>query len=93
VLAVSINKPETNKGFRAKLGATFPFLSDQKRAVSRQYGTLSIFWIAKRVTFVIDRQGTIRHVDRGSAATDPSGAIAAALQLASSAAASFLRSV
>ena len=81
MLAVSINKPETNKGFRAKLGATFPFLSDQKRAVSRQYGALSIFRVAKRVTFVIDKQGTIRRVDRGSAAADPSGAIQAALGL------------
>jgi peroxiredoxin len=81
VLAVSINKPETNKGFRAKLGATFPFLSDQKRAVSRQYGALSIFRLAKRVTFVMDKQGTIRHVDRGSAAADPSSAIEAAAAL------------
>ena len=81
MLAVSINKPETNKGFRAKLGAAFPFLSDQKRAVSRQYGALGIFRIAKRVTFVIDKQGTIRHVDRGPAAADPSSAIEAATAL------------
>ena len=35
-----------------------------------------IHW-ARRVTFVIDKEGIIRHIEEGSAALDPAGALAA----------------
>jgi peroxiredoxin len=39
---------------------------------------LSFFRVAKRVTFVVDKQGIIRHIDRGAAAADPGSALEAA---------------
>lgn len=63
-----------NKRFAQKIGVRFPLLSDTSKAVSKQYGVLSIFRVASRTTFVVDKQGIIRHIDRGSAAADPSGA-------------------
>lgn len=71
VLGISVNKPETNRSFAEKLGLTFPLLCDTEKKVSRQYGVLSLLRVAKRTTFVIDAQGVIRHIDRGSAAMDP----------------------
>ncbi len=60
---------------------TFPLLCDTTRAVSKLYGVLSLFRVAKRVTFVVDKQGIIRHIDRGAAAADPGGALEAVLAL------------
>lgn len=81
ILAISINKRETNAGFARKLGVTFPLLCDTTRSVSKLYGVLSLIRVAKRVTFVVDKQGIIRHIDRGAAATDPGGALDAVVAL------------
>jgi peroxiredoxin len=42
---------------------------------------LSFFRVAKRVTYVVDKQGIIRHIDRGAAAADPGGALEAVMAL------------
>jgi len=44
------------------------------KKVSRQYGVLNFLRVAKRTTFVIDPQGVISHIDRGSEAMDPARA-------------------
>jgi peroxiredoxin len=77
VAGISINSPATNKKFAQKLGLAFPLLSDTKKAVSKLYVVLSFFRLAKRATFVVDKQGTIRHIDRGAAAADPGSALKA----------------
>jgi peroxiredoxin len=77
VLGLSVDAPRANKKFAEKLGLTFPLLSDSSKQVSKVYGVLSIFRMAKRVTFVVDRQGVIRHVDEGRAALDPANALQA----------------
>jgi peroxiredoxin len=42
--------------------------------VARAYGVLNFTHLfANRVTFVIDKDGIIRHIDEGSDAIDPSG--------------------
>ena len=66
---------EKNKAFAQSLGVTFPILSDEAKTVSRAYDVLIpiIRW-ANRVTFIIDKQGVIREVIKGSAAIDPAGA-------------------
>src|SRR5579885_2022686 len=74
VLGISVNKPEANRRFAEKLGLKFPLLCDTDKKVSREYGVLSFFRVARRTTFVIDAQGVIRHIDRGSRAMDPSSA-------------------
>jgi peroxiredoxin Q/BCP len=75
VLGISVDSREKNKEFAAALGVTFPILSDEDKSVSRAYDVLIpiIRW-ASRVTFVIDQQGVIRQILKGSAAIDPSGA-------------------
>jgi thioredoxin-dependent peroxiredoxin len=79
VLGISINSVETNKAYAAKLGVTFPLLCDTTRQVAKLYGVLSFFRVAKRVTFVMDKQGIIRHIDRGGEAADPGFALEAVL--------------
>ncbi len=67
-----------NKVFAEQIGVNFPLLSDFKRDVSKQYGILNEErGFANRATFVIDKQGIIRHVEQGKEAIDPSGAHAA----------------
>lgn len=39
---------------------SFPLLSDFDRKVSRDYGVLRPEWFSERVTFIIDKKGTIR---------------------------------
>jgi peroxiredoxin len=63
------------------LGVTFPLLCDTTRQVSKLYGVLTFFRVAKRVTFVVDKQGIIRHIDRGGDAADPGFALEAASSL------------
>jgi peroxiredoxin len=60
---------------------TFPLLSDSQKSVSKLYGVLSLFRVAKRVTFVVDKQGIIRHIDRGAEAVDPGNSLEAAMAL------------
>jgi peroxiredoxin Q/BCP len=74
VLGISIDKPEANREFAAKIGATFPILSDPEKSTARAYGVLNFTRLfANRVTFVIDKDGVIQHIDKGSDAIDPAG--------------------
>jgi peroxiredoxin len=78
VLAISVDSRERNREFAESLGLTFPILSDEEKIVSRAYGVLiPILRWANRVTFVIDKQGVIRDIIRGSAAFDPAVALSA----------------
>jgi peroxiredoxin len=82
VIGISVDPQEDNKKFATDLGLTFPLLSDTTRKVSKDYGVLEENWnLARRVTFVIDKQGVIQHVEAGSAALDPSGAYQACSRL------------
>jgi thioredoxin-dependent peroxiredoxin len=85
VLAVSVSGGAANRQFAEKLGVSFPLLSDTQKSVAKSYRVLHpLFRVARRVTFVIDQQGVIRQVERGSAAIDPGGALEACLRLARS---------
>ena len=62
-----------NKAFADELHLTFPVLSDESKAVTREYGVLyPLIRVARRVTFVIDREGIIREITKGGEAADPS---------------------
>ena len=75
VLGISVNREDTNKRFAEKIGVTFPLLCDTAKAVSKEYGVLHpLFRLPRRVTFVVDKEGIIRHLEKGSAAVDPTGA-------------------
>src|SRR5438034_7500940 len=74
ILGVSVDSTDDNKKFAEEIGVTFPLLSDTSRKVSKDYGVLDEhFGFAKRVTFVVDKEGIIRNVDQGGAAIDPNG--------------------
>lgn len=77
VVAVSVASVEVNRKFSEKAGLAFPILSDAARQVSKLYGVLTVFRLARRVTFIIDAQGVICHVDEGRPALDPANALRA----------------
>ena len=75
VLGISVDSQERNRKFAAQTGATFPLLSDTDKRVAKAYGVLNFTHLfANRVTFVIDQDGIIRHIDQGADALDPAGA-------------------
>mgnify|MGYP002530104006 CR=1 FL=1 len=62
---VSLDYPEKNAQFANSLELNFPILSDTRKRVARDYGVLGIAGLyAKRWTFYIDIDGTIRAIER-----------------------------
>jgi len=59
----SVDSVKDNTGFAKKNGATFPILSDPDKSMSKSYGVLSGAY-ARRWTYYIDVNGTIRKIDR-----------------------------
>ncbi len=82
VLAVSTDNLPTLRRWAEELKLAYPLLSDFMRKVSALYGVLDEGrGVARRTTFVIDKEGRIQHVEEGAAAIDPSGAIQACSRL------------
>lgn len=64
-----------NKRFADDIKVTFPLLSDWHRKVVKDYGILDEgSGYARRATFVVDKEGRIRHIEEGRTAIDPTGA-------------------
>ena len=75
VIGISIDSGPANAHWAKELGVTFPILSDFKRTVVKDYGVYNeAQGFANRATFVIDKQGIIRHIEQGNTAIDPTGA-------------------
>ena len=68
-----------NREFAKQLGVTFPILSDfSKRSVVKAYGVFNEeSGFGNRATFVIDKEGIIRHIDEGNVAIDPTRVVEA----------------
>jgi peroxiredoxin Q/BCP len=62
VIGVSSDSVETHQRFSQKCGLPFNILSDAGKQVRELYGVSSIFGLPGRVTFVIDKEGVVRHV-------------------------------
>jgi len=62
VLGVSTDSVKSHEGFRDKFNLNFPLLSDKGRSIVKAYGVESDHGSARRVTFLIDRSGIIRHI-------------------------------
>jgi peroxiredoxin (alkyl hydroperoxide reductase subunit C) len=78
VFGLSVDSVPANREFAKQLGVTFPILSDFKRTAVRDYGIFNEEQgFGNRATFVIDKEGVIRHIDEGSAAIDPASAVEA----------------
>ncbi len=62
VLGVSTDSVKSHEGFRDKFSLNFPLLSDQSRIIVKAYGVESDHGSARRVTFLIDKSGIVRHI-------------------------------
>jgi thioredoxin-dependent peroxiredoxin len=62
VLGVSTDDAASHKAFKEKEGLNFTLLADPDKEVTKKYGVLSLYGLASRVTFVIDKNGIIRKI-------------------------------
>jgi peroxiredoxin Q/BCP len=64
VIGISSDSSDSHAQFRAKFDLPFLLLSDRKGRVRKQYGASGLLGglVPGRVTYVIDRSGTVRHV-------------------------------
>ena len=79
-----MDTPDRNKAWAEGLRLPFRLLSDvgPKGTVGRLFGVWDDLWgLERRVTFLIDRQGIIRHVDVGGLALDGKGVLDALARL------------
>src|SRR5919112_106339 len=75
VLGISVDSSPANARFAEDIKVTFPLLSDFKRTTVRDYGIFNEEGgYGTRATFVIDKEGIIKHIEQGRTAIDPSGA-------------------
>ncbi|MBI2371739.1 MAG: peroxiredoxin family protein [Deltaproteobacteria bacterium] len=78
VLGISPDNPFAVKAFAEKVGIQTPMLSDGSHVVGRLYGVFNEQTHRnRRVTFVVDKQGVIQHIDVDSVAVSPTGALGA----------------
>ena len=85
MLGVSVDKPEANRAWAAKINLPFRLLSDIEPAgkVGKQFGVWDDTWnFDGRATFVIDKKGIVRFVDANALALDPSRTLAAVTKVA-----------
>lgn len=76
VMGISVDSQERNARFAKTLNLGYSLLSDAKLEVSEKYGVLNKqSQFASRATFVVDKQGVIRHIEDGGGAIDPTGAV------------------
>jgi peroxiredoxin Q/BCP len=63
VIGVSLDSVESHSKFSEKYSLPFAILSDSNKKVAKAYGVLGVGgFLAKRVTFVINKDGKITHV-------------------------------
>jgi len=72
VLGVSMDSPFANKAFADQIGVTFPLLSDWGGETTHRYGIfMDKYKAARRVNFLIGKDGKILEEQVDSAAIDP----------------------
>lgn len=62
VIGVSSDSVETHQRFSQACSLPFNLVSDSEKKLRNLYGVSSTLGISGRVTFVIDREGIVRHV-------------------------------
>lgn len=73
VLGVSMDSPFANQAFAEKIGVTFPLLSDWGGEVTKRYGIyVDKYQAARRVNFLVGKDGRILEEQVDDAAIDPS---------------------
>lgn len=62
VVGVSTDGVKAHENFRTKYDLNFPLISDKSKDIIKNYGVKSRFGTARRVTFLIDKDGEIKHI-------------------------------
>ena len=76
VLGVSMDSPFANKAWAQQIGVTFPLLSDLGGDTSKEYGVYnSTYKAARRVTYLIDKEGKVVEMQKDHDAIDPSSVV------------------
>ena len=78
VLGISMDSSFSNKEWAQKIGVTFPLLSDWGGDVTKQYGVYNPkYKAARRVNYLIDKDGKIVEMQLDSEAIDPAKVVEA----------------
>jgi peroxiredoxin len=78
VLGVSMDSAFANKAFADQIGVTFPLLSDWGGETTRKYGVyLDKYKAARRINFLIGKDGKILEMQLDSEAIDPTKLVTA----------------
>lgn len=78
VLGVSVDSPFANKAFAEQIGVTFPLLSDWGGEISKQLGLFNEqYKAARRVTFLVNKEGKITYMQMDREAIDPTAVVEA----------------
>ena len=78
VLGVSMDSPFSNKAWAQQIGVTFPLLSDWGGDITRKYGLYDPeYKAARRVNYVIDKNGKVIEMQLDDDAIDPSKVVVA----------------
>jgi peroxiredoxin len=78
VLGVSMDSPFSNKAFADSIGVTFPLLSDWGGEITRKYGVyVDKYKAARRVNFLIGKDGKILEEQVDKDAIDPANLVIA----------------
>jgi peroxiredoxin Q/BCP len=63
VIGISLDSVESHAKFSEKYNLPFAILSDKSKEVAKTYGVLGIGgFLAKRITFIINKDGKITHI-------------------------------
>ncbi len=62
VVGVSTDSVKSHEGFRDKQKLNYALVSDKDREIINAYGVVSPSNTARRVTFLVDGEGKIRHI-------------------------------
>jgi thioredoxin-dependent peroxiredoxin len=65
VVGISTDDCPKQKAFMDKYGLPFPLIADSKREVAKKFGVLGPGGKARRVTFLLDPNGTVTEVVEG----------------------------
>ena len=78
VLGVSMDSPFSNKAWAQQINVTFPLLSDWGGDVTKQYGLYNPkYKAARRVNYLIDKDGKVVQMQLDSEAIDPTKVVEA----------------
>jgi peroxiredoxin len=78
VLGVSMDSSFSNKAWAQQIGITFPLLSDWGGEVTKEYGLYNPkYKAARRVNYVIDKDGKVAEMQLDSDAIDPTKVVEA----------------